>query len=240
MAAPGSPSAPSGTKATPAQTLVAQLEASFKEQVKRALGVELPDEGSALAYVDHHLSELRGEDREPIITLVAAGAGAWFGEFVRKQIGGHWIGDGEDPRRLRLLMEPVFLHFSPVDLSYEAIFTGDLEDRDPRGPGGAVIDGAFQLDGAPNPTGPNNEEAADDATPDSDSPRPHDPTSDRDWIAARLSELSPVPKEQYFSLTGRFEALQLILEMLAHRRVADGKSPRMWSVDDYVAALAKG
>ena len=106
-----SASAEAAPKLSPAQQLVEQLRAAFVDQITRALGVELPAEESALAYIDHHLSELREEDREPIITLVASGAGAWIGEFIRKQIGGSWIGDGKDPRRLRLLLEPVFLHF---------------------------------------------------------------------------------------------------------------------------------
>ena len=36
-----------------------------------------------------------------------------------------------------------------------------------------------------------------------------------------------------------FVELQLILQLLAHRRVAESKGPRSWVVDDYVEALAK-
>jgi hypothetical protein len=228
MSTPDKRSPTGAAKLAPAQQLVNQLEQAFIEQIHRALGVELPDELSALAYIDHYLSELRDEDREPIITLVASGTGAWFGEFIRKQLGGSWIGDGKDPRRLRLLLEPAFLHFSPVDLAYEAIFSGELGEQDPRGPEGALIDGAFQLDGRENPR-------AEGADPEDEN---HDPTSDRDWIRDRLGELSPVPENQYYSVTGRFETLQLILELLAHRRVAENKGPRAWRVEDYVQALA--
>jgi hypothetical protein len=237
MSVPGSPAGSSEAKLTPAQRLVAQLESTFREQIKRALGVELPDEVSGLAYVDHHLGELRSEDREPIVTLVACGAGAWFGEFVRKQIGGHWIGDGEDPRRLRLLLDPIFLHFSPVDLAYEAIFSGEVDEGDARAPDGPLIDGAYQLDGAPNPKGPAN--LPPEGDPEAKPEQPHDASSDREWVGARLAELAPVPQEQYFSMTGRFETLQLILQMLAHRRVADGKQPRTWSIEDYLQALGQ-
>ena len=75
MSTPDYPSGPSGTKLTPAQQLVHQLRNSFVEQIKRALGVDLPDELSALAYVDHYLDGLDSEEREPIVTLVASGAG---------------------------------------------------------------------------------------------------------------------------------------------------------------------
>src|SRR5690606_23142913 len=104
-----------------AQTLATQLAASFQEQIQRALGVELNYDPTCLAFADHHLQGLKGEDREPILTLVAASAGAWFGELLRREMGATWIGDGKDPRKLRLLLEPAFLHLSPVDLAYEAI-----------------------------------------------------------------------------------------------------------------------
>src|SRR5690606_39766463 len=58
--------------------------------------------------------------------------GAWFGELIRREIGGTWIGDGVDPRRLRLLLEPQFVHFSPVDMASEAILSGSLSSSDRR------------------------------------------------------------------------------------------------------------
>lgn len=221
--------APASSPTARAHELAASLADSFREQVRRSLGVELSDESVALAFADHQLSAVRDEDREPIVSLVAASAGAWFGELVRKEIGGTWIGDGEDPRKLRLLLEPAFVHFSPVDLAYEAVFLGDVSDDDPRAPAGAVVDGAFSLDPRPNPRGP--------AHPAEASPDLHDPTPDAAWIEARLSELAPVERETYYSLTGRFETLTLILQMLAHRRVSEDKSPRSFEISDYLAAL---
>ena len=186
------------------------------------------------------------------MTLVAASAGAWFGELLRAEMGATWIGDGKDPRKLRLLLEPAFLHFSPVDLAYEAIFGGELDPEDPRQPVGAPGDGSDQLDPRPNPRGPEVDDDAsadegvhpDDVDADDEAfARPpvaeYDPTSDQEWIADRLSELSPVEGDVYYSMTGRFETLLLILEMLAHRRVAEHKSPRVWTMADYVEALAQ-
>ena len=208
-----------------ASALVEQLAAAFVEQVRRALDVDLAATAeelgtAALAYVDHYLALSRDEDREPIVSLVAANAGAWFGELVRREIGGTWIGDGVDPRRLRLLLEPAFVHFSPVDMAYEAILSAAIEPGDPRVPDGAVVDSAFHLRKQPAPDHP--EEPA-----------------DHDWIVDRLAEAPPVAEDQYFSLTGRFETLELILELLASRELERGAEPTRYHLNDYVAALTE-
>ncbi len=213
---------PSGAASAGVPALVEQLADAFREQVRRALGVELePELGpTALAYVDHYLGLLRDETREPILSLVAANAGAWFGELVRREIGASWIGDGSDPRRLRLLLEPQILHFSPVDIASEAIFSGSPEPGDPRLPEGAVLDGAYHL--RKRPLAEFEHEQA-----------------DHDWILDRLAETPPVPEDQFFSLTGRFETLALILELLASRELDRGREPTRYHLNDYIAELSR-
>jgi hypothetical protein len=213
---------------SPTQALVDQLARGFVEQLARALKLPSPlaEMGTAaLAFVDHYLSLSRDETREPIVTLVAAGAGAWFGELVRREIGGQWIGpapltgadnpDGTDPRRLRLLLEPQFIHFSPVDMAYEAIFASEVEPGDPRIPAGAELDAGFHL-----------RKRSADAEP-----------SDHDWVTERLAETSPLPEDQFHSLTVRFETLTLILELLATRDVARGREPTRYHLNDYIESL---
>jgi hypothetical protein len=218
-ASPATPDRPASQSGT--VTLVEQLSAAFREQVERALGVALTDElgTTALAFVDHYLSLVRDETREPIVSLVAANAGAWFGELIRREVGGTWIGDGKDPRRLRLLLEPQFVHFSPVDMAYEAIFSAAAEPGDPRLPDGTTLDCAFHL--RKQPVG--DQEPADHA-----------------WVADRLAEAPPVPEDQYYSLTGRWETLELILELLASRELERGGEPTRYHLNDYVAVLAGG
>jgi hypothetical protein len=209
-----------------ATALVEQLTTAFAEQLRRALGVELdPGLGTtALAYVDHYLSLLRedpeGETREPIVSLVAANAGAWFGELIRREIGGTWIGDGKDPRRLRLLLEPAFVHFSPIDMAYEAILSEAVEPGDPRIPEGATLDSAFHLRKQPAQDHP-------------------DEPSDHDWIGDRLAEVPPVAEDQFFSLTGRFETLGLILALIASREHERGHEPTRYHLNDYIAELSE-
>jgi hypothetical protein len=219
---PGETSAPT---TRPTQALVEQLTVGFVEQLARAMklpATPLDEMGTAaLAFVDHYLSLLRDETREPIITLVAAGAGAWFGELIRREVGGQWIGDGSDPRRLRLLLEPQFMHFSPVDMAYEAIFASEIEPGDPRIPAGAELDGGFHLRKRSA-----NVDAETEAEP-----------SDHDWVTERLAETSPLPEDQFYSLTVRFETLSLILELLATRDLARGREPTRYHLNDYIESL---
>jgi len=201
-----------------ASALVTALVRSFQDQVRRALKAELDGSITSLAYVDYYVSLARDEDREPIVSLLAAGAGAYFGELVRREMGGTWVGDGEDPRRLRLLLEPQFVHFSPVDQAYEAIAGTGLEPNDPRLAPGPAFDSGFGL------------------RPED----PDDPTEDEaSWLSDRLAELPPVPEDQFHSLTCRFETLQLMLELLAARQVAEGLPPRRLSLADYVEVLSR-
>jgi hypothetical protein len=213
-----------GTTVLSAQRLVDQLVASFREQLRRALHVELDGSETSLAFVDHYLRTVGDEDRTPIVALVAAGAGAYFGEVVRQQIGATWIGDGRDPRRLRVLLTHQFLYFSPVDQAIEAIAGRSLSHDDPLVPDGPPFDPSFTLT-PPRPDG------LDDEVP----PGEHD--EDAAWLEERLSELSPVPEDEFVSLTCRFETLKLMLELLAAKHGSEGKRPRQYTLDDYLAAL---
>jgi hypothetical protein len=221
---PRSGSETDASESGPTRALVDQLTVGFVEQLGRALKLPKPlaEMGTtALAFVDHYLSLSRTETREPILTLVAAGAGAWFGELIRREIGGVWIGDGVDARRLRLLLEPQFLHFSPVDMAYQAILADDVGLGDPRIPAGADLDGSFHLRKRPAPGDPEGE------------------PSDHDWVTERLAETSPLPEDQFYSLTVRFETLSMILELLASRDLARGREPTHYHLNDYLAVLGQ-
>ncbi len=205
-----------------AQQLVDELVALYREQVQRSLKVDLDDSETSLAFVDHHLRTASDEGRTPILSLVAASAGAYYGELVRNIIGGTWIGDGQDPRRLRLLMRYQFIYFSPVDQALEAIAGESLELDDPRLRDAERFDPAFRLEPLPV-----------------DEPPPTEDEHDAVWLSARLSELPSVPEDQYVSLTCRFETLRLMHELLATKHAAAGRSPVQLGVEDYLDALAR-
>lgn len=213
--------------ATNATELVEALMGIFAEQLQRSLKVELDGSVESLAFVDHYLSLAREEMREPIVSLLAAGAGAYFGELVRRHVGGTWVGDGEDPRRLRLLVEPQFIYFSPVDQAYEAIVAEGLSPDDPRIAPGPAFDSSFGL----GPTRAGDDEDGDGSETDQD--------DDATWLQERLAELPPVPEDQFYSLTCRFETLQLMLELLAAKHAAEGRSPQRYGLTDYVEVLAR-
>lgn len=210
-----------------AEALVQALIRSFDEQVHRALEVRLDNSPTSLAFVDHYLSLAREEDREPIVSLLAAGAGAYFGELVRHQMGGTWVGDGKDPRRLRLLLDSQFIYFSPVDQAYEAIAGDTLSPDDARIAAGPAFDSAFGLQPSPE------EE-------DEQDPETHAEMDDARWLRERLAEVPPIPADHFHSLTCRFETLQLMLELLATKHASEGRSPRHYGLTDYVEVLAAG
>jgi hypothetical protein len=185
---------------------------SFKEQLRRAVKVQVDDSRDALAFVDHYLGLVGNEPRSEILGLVAASAGAWLGELVRREVGGFWVGDGRDPRRLRLLLAPQFLWFAPVDVAWDVLVRGD-EDREPDDP---PLDTAFHL----HPPTPSDDDAA--------------------FVEARLAELPEVDAATYYTLTARFETLLLVLELLAWKRAHAQRPPRELGVADYLAVLAEG
>ena len=202
-----------------AQDLVDELVGMYREQMKRALSVDLDDSDTTLAFVDHHLSTASEEDRIPILFLLASSAGAFYGELVRRHIGGTWIGDGKDPRRLRMLMKHQFIYFSPVDQALEAIAGKSLDPSDPRLDGAERFDPAFRLRPILDP------DAAEDD---------HDAV----WLSARLSEVPAVPESQFVSLTCRFETLKLMHELLATKHASEGKQPVELGMEDYLEVLA--
>jgi hypothetical protein len=208
-----------------AGALVADLVRSFSDHVARALDRELDGSITSLAFVDHYLSLARSEEREPILSLVAAGAGAYYGELVRTELGATWIGRGSDPRMLRLLMQTQPIHFSPTDQAFEAIVGGSLDPRDHRHPAGGGLDASLHV----SPARPGARGASAPLVPD-----------DAAWVEERLAELSPVPEDQFYSLTGRFETLQLILQLLAARHLEAGVPPRTYGLEDYLEIMGAG
>lgn len=233
--APGS--APRAASVPPrsstAEDLVATLDTSFRAQVGRALAVELDGSVESLAFVDHYLRMAHDELREPIVSLIAAGAGAYFGALVCRTMGAMWVGDGKDPRRLRLLLTPQLIHFSPVDQAYEAIAGQALSPDDPRIAAGPALDPVFHLR---PPSAGSSDPAADG--PDSGLNRVEN--DDASWLQARLAELSPMPEDQFHSLTARFETLQLMLELLAAKHAQEGRSPKTLGLPDYLSAVSGG
>jgi hypothetical protein len=105
---------------------VHELAEQAVDFVRKAVGIALDYTSETLPIVDHYLRAVP-EGRTEIVGLVATAVGAYFGEVVRRQLGGLWDADADDPRRWTLTVGPG-LRFSPVGVTAEAIARADSDD----------------------------------------------------------------------------------------------------------------
>ncbi len=97
--------------------------------VEAAVGIGLEFDSETLPLLDHYLRELPGNKPETA-ALIAAMAGAYFGETVRQCHGGSWASETEDPAQWRVVL-PGGLSFSPVRLALSAILNDESGDGNP-------------------------------------------------------------------------------------------------------------
>ena len=95
--------------------------------VRRALGVALEYDSDTLPLLDHYLRTVPG-DQAATVQLVIATSGAYFGEVVRRRLGGRWEVTGEEAEWRVVL--PTGLNFSPLGFVASAIAQADLDDMD--------------------------------------------------------------------------------------------------------------
>jgi hypothetical protein len=96
--------------------------------VRRALGVALEYDSDTLPLLDHYLRTVPGEQPATLELVVATG-GAYFGEVVRRRLGGRWEVSGDGGKEWRVVL-PTGLNFSPAGFVASAIAQADLEDLD--------------------------------------------------------------------------------------------------------------
>lgn len=95
--------------------------------VQRALGIKLEYDSNTLPVLDHYLRTVPG-DQPAALELVVATSGAYFGEVVRKLLGGRWE-LGKENAEWRVVL-PTGIHFSPAGFVAAAIAQADLDDLD--------------------------------------------------------------------------------------------------------------
>jgi hypothetical protein len=100
------------------------------EYVRRALGLTVEYDSDTLPVLDHYLRSVP-KGREEAIALVASTAGAYFGEVVRRRLGGAWDLSAGDPGTWRMVL-PGGLSFSPAGLALAAILLDDDIELDTR------------------------------------------------------------------------------------------------------------
>jgi hypothetical protein len=156
---------------------VHELAERTVEHVRRALGIVLDYSPETLPLLDHYLGGVPEEQLETV-ALVAATAGAYFGEVLRRALGGEWDKtEGPDPTAWELLLESG-VRLAPGAFAREAILTAET--------GEATYD----------------------------VPEPH-----RGAVEDALGQKGEVPEEEYYSLSGRLETIQLIEDALAASRL---------------------
>lgn len=98
------------------------------DYVRRALGLELAFDSDTLPLLDHYLRSVPG-DQPAAIELVATTSGAYFGEVVRRRLGGRWDTTAEAVVDWRVVL-PTGVHFSPAGFVAAAIIRAELDDLD--------------------------------------------------------------------------------------------------------------
>jgi hypothetical protein len=97
------------------------------EYVRRALGVTLEYDSDTLPLLDHYLRSVP-EDQAATLQLVILTSGAYFGEVVRRRLGGRWETTGKEAQWRVVL--PTGLNFSPLGFVASAILRAESEDID--------------------------------------------------------------------------------------------------------------
>ena len=98
------------------------------DYVRRAVGLTLEYDSDTLPLLDHYLRGVP-EDQPATVALVALTSGAYFGEVVRRRLGGRWDTTADDATEWRVVL-PTGLNFSPAGFVAAAIKQADLDDLD--------------------------------------------------------------------------------------------------------------
>lgn len=106
---------------------ILDLAAAGAEYVQRAIGVEVDYGPDTLPLVDHYARSLPSDAKPEVLALVVPALGAYFGEVVRRTLGGcRWHVGDDDHLTTRLEFEGSFLHFSPMGMALEAVLRREV------------------------------------------------------------------------------------------------------------------
>jgi hypothetical protein len=188
---PRVPGSPSPSADSPAE--VVEYADQAVQYVRRALGMPLEYDSETLPLLDHYLRSVPGENAAAA-HLVAATAGAYFGEVVKRRLGGEWDLPSRDPGSWRLVL-PTGLWFSPAAVALAVIVGSDEENgslgdeiTDPEADAVTGSDWDASLN-APGPLRP--------------------------LVAQVLDNMADVSHDDYYSLCGRLDTIEHVESVLA-------------------------
>jgi hypothetical protein len=121
---PGDP----GAASEPCPAQVAEYAGHAVAYVQRALDFTLEFDSETLPVLDHYLRTVP-HDSPAAARLIAATCGAYFGEVLRRELGGYWDLASGDPCEFRLVL-PGGLTVVPAGLTLAAIERSDAVDLD--------------------------------------------------------------------------------------------------------------
>jgi len=185
----------------PAPAEVTDYAAQAVEYVRRALGVTLEYDSDTLPVLDHYLRSVP-RDSAAASHLVAAAAGAYFGEVVRRTLGGDWTIASADPGDWRLVL-PGGLSFSPAAMALAAIQRPDLEPE-----------------AAEEVTDPDADALASDWDASIQAPPPL-----RAAVAQVLEGMADVSAEEFYTLCCRLDTLEHVQAVLTGIASARRETP---------------
>jgi hypothetical protein len=110
--------------------VIHDLALSCRNYVMASLGVELDFTRETLPLLDHYLSTVRTDvaERDELRRLIVHAAGAYFGEVVRRTIGGFWRMPSPNVHDWAVCARPVFLWINPMAAAYDALASGQDHD----------------------------------------------------------------------------------------------------------------
>ncbi len=185
---------------------VLERVASCVRFVSGSLEFELDFTRETLGVLDHYVEQAREslQGRPEAAPLVAEAVGAYLGEVIRRIHHCWWCLDDPDPARWRLDFAHALLSFYPVQAVYAALGRAGDDDEARAGDDDDEGDPGFGL--------------RDD---------------DRAVVWARLAELPAVSEQEYYAPSTRLEVIDIALDALMGRALADPDGPRTYGPADY-------
>jgi hypothetical protein len=187
---PRPPGSSSSERESPAE--VVEYADQAVQYVRRALGMTLEYDSETLPVLDHYLRSVPGENAAAA-HLLAATAGAYFGEVVKRRIGGVWEMPTRDPGSWRLVL-PTGLWFSPAAIAL-AVIVGSDED-------GNLSDEVTDPE-------------ADSITGSDWDASLNSPGPLRPLVAQVLDNMADVSHDDYYSLCGRLDTIEHVESVVA-------------------------
>jgi hypothetical protein len=155
---------------------IIRLADTVRGPIREVSGMEPDFSALSLAAVDHYLEQLPPRPPEELID-VGIGIGCYFGEVVRRALGGTWQAEKDaPPEQWMLVFDLVPLRISPVGMAVESIFKAEVDG----------YDGSLHVPGSLLPA-----------------------------LEAALTAMGEVEEDYYYSLTGRLETVQHLIDVLA-------------------------